>query len=439
MATVSAKILKHHKKADGTYNVKICIAHKNERTFLDTEHYVTDKQLTKDRVIKDQFILTCVNKTQDVYRRLISDNEEMIASMTAANIKEFFLGRQLKIDFLQFCKRHIEILKTQKKDKGAANFNTVYNHIRDYIGNGKPLAIELITVDFLKRFETFLRNERLMLRIDRLGREYKIKGKPLGNASIHVYLRDFSGLFSAAVEHYNKPSIGVVPIKFNPFDEFTIVDAPETAKRNIQADQIKAIQNAKVRPGSRCEMAKELFMLSFYLCGINAVDLYKADYVIKSGRIEYNRSKTADRRKDNAFISINIPREAKPLLQKYQSVLSGRYSSIGNLNKALSVGMRELKEITGILNVTFYWARHTFGNLARNICRMSKDDIALALNHVDNGHKTTDIYLAKDWTIVDEVQEAVLNLIRKKPIKRLSRPSLGTIFILPTVFLPSLV
>lgn len=114
MATVSAKILKHHKKADGTYNVKICIA-KNERVFLDTEHYVTDKQRTKDRTIKDQFILTRVNKTQDGYRHLISDNEQLVASMTTAKIKEFFLGRELKVDFLQFCKKHIETLKAEKR------------------------------------------------------------------------------------------------------------------------------------------------------------------------------------------------------------------------------------------------------------------------------------------------------------------------------------
>lgn len=109
----------------------------------------------------------------------------------------------------------------------------------------------MISVDFLKRFETFLRSERIMLRTDRLGREYKTKGKSPGDASVHVYLRDFSGLFSAAMELYNKPSIGVIPIKFNPFNEFSIVDAPETQKRNIQSDQIKAIQKAKVRPGSR--------------------------------------------------------------------------------------------------------------------------------------------------------------------------------------------
>ncbi|MDB5157199.1 MAG: recombinase [Mucilaginibacter sp.] len=34
---------------------------------------------------------------------------------------------------------------------------------------------------------------------------------------------------------------------------------------------------------------------------------------------------------------------------------------------------------------------------------MSKD-VALALNHIDEGHRTTDIYIAKDWRIVDEVQ-----------------------------------
>jgi len=62
-------------------------------------------------------------------------------------------------------------------------------------------------------------------------------------------------------------------------------------------------------------------------------------------------------------------------------------------------------ELNGI---TFYWARHSFASIARNDCRFSKDDVALALNHVDNGHAVTDIYIAKDWSIVDEVQDAVI-------------------------------
>jgi len=36
MANVSAKIYEHHKKVDGTYNVKICVYHKGKRKYIDT-------------------------------------------------------------------------------------------------------------------------------------------------------------------------------------------------------------------------------------------------------------------------------------------------------------------------------------------------------------------------------------------------------------------
>jgi hypothetical protein len=74
--------------------------------------------------------------------------------------------------------------------------------------------------------------------------------------------------------------------------------------------------------------------------------------------------------------------------------------------------MQGLRELTGIPELTLYWARHTFGTLARNECRMSIDDIGEALNHVDHGHVTTDIYIAKDWSIVDDVQYEVVCLLR---------------------------
>ncbi len=159
-------------------------------------------------------------------------------------------------------------------------------------------------------------------------------------------------------------------------------------------------------------MARDLFMLSFYLCGMNAVDFYnlkKKD--IKDGRIEYNRAKTKGRRRDNAFISIKLIDEAKPLLKKYIEKLPRMYKFYEGLDAALSSGMIKLRELTEIPEITFYWARHTFANTARNNCRMSKDDVALALNHIDEGHRTTDIYIAKDWRIVDEVQEKVVGLL----------------------------
>ncbi len=68
MATVSAKVYEHHKKTDGTYNVKTCVHHKGERKFIDTNHYVVKKQLTKDFKIKDPFIVEKLNRQLTAFR-----------------------------------------------------------------------------------------------------------------------------------------------------------------------------------------------------------------------------------------------------------------------------------------------------------------------------------------------------------------------------------
>jgi len=92
--------------------------------------------------------------------------------------------------------------------------------------------------------------------------------------------------------------------------------------------------------------------------------------------------------------------------------LQARYSTANGLDTALSKGMELVRDRAELPELTFYWARHSFATIARNKCRMSKDDIAEALNHVDGEHGTTDIYIEKDWGIVDDVQSAVINFIR---------------------------
>ena len=415
MATVSSKVFKHHKKSDGTFNVKICLCHKKRRKYIDTEHFVSEKKLAKSLEIKDDFINKLLNKTLDEYRDAISKLGKRIELFDVEGLREYLLVKDECVDFIKFCHIHIESLLQAGRVKSASNYRTVYYSLIDFFKR-EVVPIEEITIGVISSYERFLRSDRTVTRKNQHGKTVTIKCKGVSDASVHNYLRDFKGFFTAAQSYYNKPSLGINPITYNPFDEYKIVEPPITKKRNIEVNQLKSLRDCKVKPGSRAELARDLFMLSFYLCGINAVDLYASKYILKDGRLEYNRSKTKSKRKDKAFISIKIPDEALPLLSKYKNELPERYSSIGNLNAALSKGMNEISKLTGLPGITFYWSRHTFGNLARNTCRKSKDDVALALNHVDHGRKTTDIYLEKDWSIVDEVQEAVLNLFRdKKP------------------------
>jgi len=242
--------------------------------------------------------------------------------------------------------------------------------------------------------------------------------KGLSDSGLHNHMRDLRTLFNAACNMYNNEDLGIYRIKHYPFKKYKVGSAPLTKKRNNTLEEVIAIRDCNTKPGSRAELAKDIYMLSFYLCGMNSVDLYhltKND--IRNGRIDYNRAKTQGRRKDNAFISIKVIEEARPLLEKYVEKLSMRYSTHGVLDTALSQGMKQLRKLTGIPGATIYWARHTFATVARNACRISKDDVSLALNHVDDEHRTTDIYIEKDWSIVDDVQIKVIGLLRSLDIK----------------------
>ncbi|EOR96501.1 hypothetical protein ADIARSV_0285 [Arcticibacter svalbardensis MN12-7] len=423
MATVGIKIHKHHKKADGTYNVKIRVAHKGEKKYIDTPHFVVDKQLTAKSTLKDATLRQILNKTLDDYRITISNLGPKLELFNAETLRNHLRDKNEPMDFFKFCSDHIEALKNQGRKGSAGTLNTVLLSLKDYF-KGNTLSPLEINEWMLTAYEKYLRAERKLTRLNQ-GKLITRTVKGMSDAAVHNHFRDLRILFKAAMKFYNKPQIGENRIPYCPFDNYKIVDAPETRKRNLTVEQMKAIRDCKVPKDSRAELAQDLFMLSFYLCGMNAVDLYnlRASNIIK-GRVEYNRSKTI-RRSDRAFISIKLVKEAKPLLDKYLEKLHIRYNSFENLDRAINEGLKAVSERAELFGITFYWARHTFANLGRNKCRMSKDDVGLALNHVDHGNKTTDIYIEKDWSIVDEVQSKVIALLNESNearIKKLTDP-----------------
>lgn len=418
MATVSAKVYEHHKKADGTYNVKIRVYHKKEKKIIDTPHFLSLKQLAKVKGkkefnIKDPFVLDIVDKKLKDYRKTISELEDKLEFFTAETLRDYLKNKDEEIDFIKFCGNYIQQEKDDGRDGSAANHRAVRNHLIDFFKR-ESVSINDIHYNMLVQFERYLKSERTITRINQLGKPVTTISKPVSETSLYNYMRDLRTLFNAALDYYNNEDLGIILIKHYPFKKYKVGSAPLTENRNNNLEEVIRIRDCKVLPDSRAELARDLYMLSFYLCGMNAVDLFKiTEYDIRNGRVDYNRSKTKGKRKDKAFISIKIIDEAKPLLKKYIGKLSERYSSRTTFNSSLKHGMKKLRELSGVDGVTLYCARHTFANTARNDCRMSKDDVALALNHVENGNRVTDIYIAKDWRIIDDVQHKVMQFLRK--------------------------
>jgi hypothetical protein len=338
MATVGIKIHKHHKKADGTYNVKIRVAHKGEKKYIDTPHFVVDKQLTAKCTLKDATLKQILNKTLDDYRVTISILGPKLELFNAETLRNHLRDKNEPMDFLKFCQDHIAGLEKAKRHGSAGTLKTVLYSLKDYF-KGNAISPLEINEWMLTSYEKYLRAERKLTRLNQ-GKLITRSVKGMADAAVHNHFRDLRILFKAAMKFYNKPQIGEIRIPYCPFDNYKIVDAPETRKRNLTVEQIKAIRDCKVPNDSRAELAQNLFMLSFYLCGMNAVDLYnlQTSNIIK-GRVEYNRSKTI-RRSDKAFISIKLVKEAKPLLDQYLGKLHTRYNSFKNLDRAINEGMK---------------------------------------------------------------------------------------------------
>jgi hypothetical protein len=121
MATVNAVVYEHHKKTDGTYNVKIKIFHQKKRAHIETSHFVSAKQLNSDLQIKDKFILKLLEVTLENYRQSISELGERLDFFTAEQLRDYLLEKDKPIDFIEFCSRHIEALRESNRDVPACS------------------------------------------------------------------------------------------------------------------------------------------------------------------------------------------------------------------------------------------------------------------------------------------------------------------------------
>ncbi|MBB5440664.1 integrase [Pedobacter sp. AK017] len=447
MATVREVVLEHHKRNDNTWNLKIRLTHNRKTTYIDTPHYVSQKQIRKDFTIKDPFILSVINPVLDEYRMKISKIGAKLEFYTVKRLADYLLKGELQaesINIIEFGWKQVEILNEAGREGSRDNMKAVLYSLQDYF-NGSYAPITEIRAKMLREYEKFIRTPRIMMRPNK----YKVltpkQSKGMKDGGVHNHMRDLRILFNDAIEFYNDKDLGITVINHYPFESYKIINPPERKKPKLTIEQVKLIRDCEVltldqikvhkqllredadyaakesnriyiQKDSREHQAQELAMLSFYLCGMNAVDLYGLPLAEKSilERLDYNRQKTKGRRRDEAFISIHIPDIALQLYIKYAGKLQQRYASHINLDHALSFGMRRLGAKLGITGLQFYDFRHAFADMARNICGFHTEDIGVALNHRDNTNAVTDIYISKNWGIIDKIQKAVIALFIRK-------------------------
>ncbi len=236
---------------------------------------------------------------------------------------------------------------------------------------------------------------------------FMAKTAPSKNAR-NIHLRNIRAAFNAAIDEELT--------KAYPFRRFKIRPAA-TPKRSLPVERLRQLFSMEVEP--HAERYRDLFMLIFFLCGINIVDLCRLKGMTTDGRIEYVRAKTG------RLYSVKVEPEALAIINRHRGegwlldVLDGyrNYKDFAKrMNRALQlVGKVERRGLGGkkhyeplFPGITTYWARHSWATIAASL-DIPKETIAAALGH--GGNTVTDIYIDFDRRKVDEANRRVIDWV----------------------------
>ena len=367
---------------------------KNTRTvYLKIRQGDTVKRLNAGIKVEESEINWRTNriktsKKQAVIDQMVGDLQAKLTQMgvkllntpdiDARTIANKIVKTKESVDFFAFADHWMETARI----KGLKNYKCMLNTFESFLGK-RSIDFADINYTLLKRFEDYLSD------------------RPRAQS---LYLGELRHLFREAMLEYNTEDDSVIA-----YDPFVKYKAPrQVMKKGVRAltqkDLLK-IFAFKGRPNSREQRARDCFILSFCLMGMNSADLYNAtNYSYNT--IRYNRTKTKDRRSDEAYIEVKVHPFIKQLVETYRGTshvfnFHTRYGNLDTFNQNLNKGLKIVGKAVGIPHLEFYQARHTFATLSRNLMRFSKSDVDEALNHVGS-YGIADVYISKDFSIIND-------------------------------------
>lgn len=404
---------------DGTYNVKVRFIKDKKVKRVSTDLFATDSDLTSDLKLKEESIVKQeADRLVLHYRTMVNSLHFDSENCDVSEIVNRLLCKEeaeKPIDFIAFSKKWI----SETTIKGKDNYTTALNSFIRFLGK-EELEIKKITVDLLEQYRDYIinvRNERV--------KALQAEGKRVpSNRCLSLYLMSLRHLYGEAQRFYNKPDKGLMRIPHTPFEYFKIPKQEATRKRAVTPQQIKAIwslpyQNIHkgVKHTCRPDLAKDCFILSFCLMGINSADLYNAT-LLRDNRLVYCRTKTKERRLDKAKMEVVVPDMVLPIIEKYRDTTGQRlfrfykdYRDHKAFNKAINKGLKEIGDQLNIDDLEFYAARHSWATIALNKCGIDKYTVHAALNHVDESMRVTDIYIERDFVNENKANEKVLKYV----------------------------
>lgn len=375
MLTIKAEVQRDKQRSDGTYNVKVRFTQDRKVKRLSSSLFVSSKDLTKSFNFKEgTTVKREVDKLIQTYQEKCAKLQLEVNHYTLDDIFSFLKSEREQtqsIDFIQYCKEWLETTDI----KGKKNYQSALNSFISYLGK-EHLKTDEVTSQLLNGFKAHLnlKREKQVLQLQKQGKRIP------SNRTVSLYLGSIRHLFNEAKKKYNDYDKNIILIPHSPFEHVEVPKQEATRKRALSAETINQILKLPyIRNANGKEricpfnLAKDCFILSFCLMGMNSVDLHSCDE-IEDNAITYYRSKTTGRRLDKAKMKVVIPPVLSSLMEKYKDHTSKRvfrfyqmYNTANNFNRAINLGLKQIGKILKVDDLEFYAARHKWEYTKINI------------------------------------------------------------------------
>jgi len=301
----------------------------------------------------------------------------------------------------------------RKQTDKSSLFSFMESLIASYKRHGQYRTSEtyLSTLNSLKRF----RNNKDVELIDLneefiISYEHYLKTEGVQHNTISFYMHRLRAVYNKAVDE------GFIEQRY-PFKHIKI-GIEKTIKRAIPIRYIKKLKALELKESSSKDLARDIFLFSFYTRGMSFVDiahLQKKD--LKDGILSYRRKKTGQKlfiHWESCMAQIATKycsKESSPLIFKFLDETKGDIRK--QYHNTLTIINRNLKllgkDIGLEIPLTMYVARHSWATIARS------EGVPISIISEGMGHeneKTTQIYLASlDNKIIDKANKKILKLL----------------------------
>lgn len=351
MATLKLTLLKSKVLKDGRHKIRVAVCHKEETSYIITRFIVDSEAQFKNGQVVKRPDAAVLNKK---LRNLLNEYQEKLDAIKHPNLYD--------------CRQLREILLNGMREEESATFQAVSLEYVKELEEAGSIGYSKMIERNNRYFSEFVKGNILLADItpeliEGYSRFLRIK-KGIGDTTNSMLMRQTKTIINKGIKRR------IVKYEVHPFINFKIPSSP-AREIDISLESFNKIRMAQPTE-KKFRVAHDLFCLSFYLGGINLVDLLSIDFR-NIEVLEYVRKKTRTTTQGKNTISFTIPGAAKEIIKKWINRNTGKLDfgykfSYPNFSRYLTRSLASLAKRLGITEkVVYYSARKSFAQYASEI------------------------------------------------------------------------